>query len=583
MAASGEGQAVPGGRPAGLLLLVMGRAQRRGDDDEHAGNLPRGREVRKGPGWGIPSRPGAGGGMLGGMISSLRGKILGRLLLVAVVLASVAGGGVYFLERRSIDQRVYSLALEETRGLVGHLDFLAEPRREDFELVNRRIAAHVLADHIDQGHFVAIEIYDLDRKKVVEAIHPDFHAVEEAVDARHLVPKAGEQYAHAWMSFHGVSYVQVVAPLQVAGKTLAYFDGTFRIDPESMRQMNRGLALSVMLVVLVVLATALVFYPIMLRLNGNLLRLTDDLAYANMGMLAALGSAVARRDRGTNAHNYRVTIYSIHLARALGLSDEQVRGLVKGAFLHDVGKIGIADAILRKPGRLTPDEILVMQAHVRYGVEMVGKFDWLKDAVDVVRSHHERFDGLGYPAGLRGEEIPIAARIFAVVDVFDALTTRRPYKAPIPFEETMRHLEEGRGTHFDPDVLNAFEAIAPQLYRTSSGADELQLTRILDRLMVHYFPAPSGGHGPRGPMQLGLLSRVTGAGAEVALTPAPFPVEAPAGEKLGYLSGSWSLEGTRRSQEASRDPFEEDPFQDDPFRDDPFRDFPAAGGPSVKK
>jgi putative nucleotidyltransferase with HDIG domain len=506
------------------------------------------------------------------MISSLRGKILGRLLLVAVTLASIAGGGTYFLERRGIDQRVFALALDETRSLVGQLDFLAEPRREDFDQVNRRIAAHVLAEHIDQGHFVGIEIYDLERRKVAEAVHPDFRAVAAAVDAHHVTPGPGEQYAHGWLTLGGTSYVQVVAPLQVAGKTVAYFDGTYRVDPEAMRLMNRGLALSVLLVVLVVLATAMVLYPIMLRLNGNLLRLSDDLAYANMGMLAALGSAVARRDRGTNAHNYRVTIYAIHLARALGLSADQVRGLIKGAFLHDVGKIGIADAILRKPARLTPGEILVMQAHVRYGVEMVGKFEWLKDAVDVVRCHHERFDGLGYPAGLRGEEIPITARIFAVVDVFDALTTRRPYKAPIPFEETMRHLEEGRGSHFDPDVLNAFETIAPELFRTSAAADELQLTRILDRLMVHYFPAPRGGHGERGPLQLGLLSRVTGTASEIALTPAPVRVPAPPVEKLGYLSGSWSLEGAVRDQGPARDPFEEETFQDDPFRD-----FPAGG------
>ena len=509
------------------------------------------------------------------MFTGLRRKILGRLLIVAVALASIAGGGIYLLERRRIDQRILSLALEETRSLVGTLDFLSEPRRPDFDQVNRRIASRVVAEHIDESHFVAIEIYDLDRKKVVASVHPDFRAVAEAVEAQHLAPQADEPYAHAWLTFRGDSYVQVLAPLQVAGKTVAYFDGIFRVDPEAMRQMNSGLALSVMLVVVVLLATAMVLYPIMLRLNGDLLRLTDDLAYANMGMLAALGSAVARRDRGTNAHNYRVTIYAIHLARALGLSVEQVRGLVKGAFLHDVGKIGIADAILRKPARLTPEETLVMQAHVRYGVEMVGKFEWLKDAVEVVRCHHERFDGLGYPAGLRGEEIPITARIFAVVDVFDALTTRRPYKAPVPFEATMRHLEEGRGSHFDPDVLNAFEAIARELYRTNSGADERQLTRTLDRLMVHYFPAPSGAHGQQGPPQPGFASRVTGTPSELAMTPAPVP--APVEETLGYLSGSWWLDGANQDQEPSRGSFAGPPLQDDPFRD-----FPDQGGPPRK-
>jgi putative nucleotidyltransferase with HDIG domain len=503
--------------------------------------------------------------MLQRMLGSLRRKILTRLLLVAVALASIAGGGIYFLERRSIDQRVFSLALEESRSLVGSVDFLSEPRRPEFDLVNGRIASHVVAEHINESHFVAIEIYDLDHRKVVESVHPDYRAVAETVNAKHLTPSAGEQYAHAWLTFRGESYVQVVAPLLVAGKSVAYFNGTFHVDPEAMRLMDRGLALSVLLVMLVVLATAMVLFPIMLRLNRDLLRLTDDLAFANMGMLAALGSAVARRDRGTNAHNYRVTIYAIHLARAMGLSTEQVRGLVKGAFLHDVGKIGIADAILRKPARLTPEETLVMQAHVRYGVEMVGKFEWLKDAVDVVRCHHEWFDGSGYPAGLMGEEIPVTARIFAVVDVFDAMVTRRPYKEPVPLEDTMRHLEEGRGSHFDPDVLGAFESIAPELYRTNSGADEQQLTRILDHLMVHYFPVPSGTKDRRGPLHLGIAPRPPGIRSEQALTQAPVPSAVK--EKHTYLSGSWWLE------EPSEAPVAESPPEDDPFRN-----FPDLGG-----
>jgi putative nucleotidyltransferase with HDIG domain len=288
---------------------------------------------------------------------------------------------------------------------------------------------------------------------------------------------------------------------------------------------------------------------------------------------------VARRDRGTNAHNYRVTIYSIHLARVLGLDHEQIRGVIKGAFLHDVGKIGIADAILRKPGRLTPQETTVMQAHVRYGAEIVGKFEWLKDALDVVQCHHERFDGRGYPAGLVGEQIPLSARIFAVVDVFDALTTRRPYKDAIPLGETLQTMEEERGTRFDPAVLDAFVALAPELHLLVSKADELKLTRMLDRLLIHYFPAPSGSKAARAPIRLGLAPRPTtyGGTGELALTPAPIsaPITAPA-DHLGYLSGSWSLEGTGRSAEASPDPFAEDPLHDDPFRDykppdDPFR------------
>jgi HD-GYP domain-containing protein (c-di-GMP phosphodiesterase class II) len=320
--------------------------------------------------------------MLGAMAGNLRRRIVGRLLLVSVALATIAGGAAYFLERRAIDQRILSLALEESRGLSIHVDFLSSAQPADLEQARADVRAHVLAEHITEGHFVVIEIYDLARKKVVEAIQPGFADVEKVVDAEHHATGQGDELHHTWLSIGGVSYVQVFAPLQIGGKTAAFFEGTFRVDPEAMRKMDRELVWSVLLVVLVVFATAVALYPLMLRLNHDLLQLSDELAYANMGMLAALGSAVARRDRGTNAHNYRVTIYAIHLARALGLTADQVRGLIKGAFLHDVGKIGIADAILRKPGRLTPEETAVMQAHVRYGVEIVGKFEWLRDAVD---------------------------------------------------------------------------------------------------------------------------------------------------------------------------------------------------------
>jgi putative nucleotidyltransferase with HDIG domain len=495
------------------------------------------------------------------MTGNLRGKILARLLLVSLGLAAVAGGAAYLLERRAIDQRILLLALEESRGLATHLQFLSDPRPTDFEQARAEVTAHVLAEHITEGHFVVIELYDLERRKVIEATQPAFASVVRKVDAEHHALMPGEELVHTWLTIGAESYVQVFAPLRSGGKTRAYFEGIFRVDPSAMERMNRELAWAVLLVVMVVFATAAVLFPLMLRLNGSLLRLSDDLAYANMGMLAALGSAVARRDRGTNAHNYRVTIYAIHLAEALQLSVEQVRGLIKGAFLHDVGKIGIADAILRKPGRLTPEETTVMRAHVRYGVEIVGKFEWLADALDVVRCHHERVDGNGYPAGLKGDQIPITARVFAVVDVFDALTTRRPYKAPIPLEETMRNLEAGRNLSFDPTVLDRFEGLAPELHRSICGADERQLAALLDRKLAHYFPAPAGATGTRGPVGLGEVAR----GGRVGANP-----------NLDYLTGTWTLELPIPGVGAPEEPFQEpDPFEPYPFQEpDPFKPEP---------
>jgi putative nucleotidyltransferase with HDIG domain len=482
------------------------------------------------------------------MDRKLRRKITGRLLAVTVALAAVAGGAAYFLERRAIDDRILLLALGETAGLAAHVEGLATSGPAELDQARAELTAHVLAEHITEGHFVVIEIYDLAHRKLVEAMHPAYVEVEREVDAKHHVERPGERLVHTWLSIGGVSYVQVFAPLRAGHRTLAYFEGTFRVDPDAMRRMDRELAWSVLLVVLVVFATAAVLSPILLRLNGDLLRANDDLlrlsgdlAHANMGMLAALGSAVARRDRGTGAHNYRVTIYAIHLAEALRLPDDTIRGIIKGAFLHDIGKLGVADAILRKPTQLTPEERDLMKVHVRYGVQILGKFEWLQDALDVVRCHHERVDGSGYPAGLRGAQIPVAARVFMVVDVFDALTSRRSYKAPTSLEETMRVLEEGRGRSFDPEVLEAFAGLAPELHRTVSGADERQLAKALDRLLARYFPAPGGGAGGRGPP---------------GLTP-----ESAAGETdLDYLSGSWVLERAPQDPEQGQEP-SPDPFQ----------------------
>jgi putative nucleotidyltransferase with HDIG domain len=243
-------------------------------------------------------------------------------------------------------------------------------------------------------------------------------------------------------------------------------------------------------------------------------------------MLAALGSAVAMRDRGTNSHNFRVTLYAIRLAEAAGLPSWRIQGLVKGAFLHDVGKIGIPDAILHKAGPLTDREVALMRSHVHHGVEIVRPYKWLRDALPVVRSHHERYDGSGYPEGLRGGDIPVEARIFTLVDVFDALTSRRSYKEARSLEEALRVLAEGRGSHFDPRLHDTFRAIAPALYHSVYLADERTLVRTLDAELARTFRTEGHRHHSRMP------PGVPGSGEPA--------------EQLDYLSGSWPLAGDPR-------------------------------------
>jgi putative nucleotidyltransferase with HDIG domain len=237
----------------------------------------------------------------------------------------------------------------------------------------------------------------------------------------------------------------------------------------------------------IVLVTTLLIYPIITSLLGRLSKLTVKLLDANIETLQVLGSAIAKRDSDTDAHNFRVTVYSVRLAEKVGLEPGDIRALIKGAFLHDVGKIGVPDDVLLKPGRLTDEEFEVMKRHVDHGVDIVKRSEWLEDARAIVGAHHEKFDGSGYFMGRRGEEIPVAARIFALADVFDALTSERPYKDPYSYDESMQILDAGRGTHFDPLLLDTFTEIARGMYLEFASHDIEKPRNALEAIVRRYF------------------------------------------------------------------------------------------------
>ncbi|WP_102127352.1 HD-GYP domain-containing protein [Deinococcus planocerae] len=183
----------------------------------------------------------------------------------------------------------------------------------------------------------------------------------------------------------------------------------------------------------------------------------QELRAAHEHTLLALGLALEQRDFETQGHTLRVAELSVALARALGLGEEAQELLRRGAYLHDVGKLGIPDTVLLKPGRLTPAERAVIEEHVTIGHSMLERLPFLPvEVLGIVRHHHERWDGTGYPDRLRGEAVPALARLFAVVDVYDALTSARPYKAPWPPERALAELERGAGTQFDPRIVEAF-------------------------------------------------------------------------------------------------------------------------------
>jgi ribonuclease P protein subunit RPR2 len=197
-----------------------------------------------------------------------------------------------------------------------------------------------------------------------------------------------------------------------------------------------------------------------------------ELERSYVATVRALSNAVEARDAYTVRHAERVTAYGLALARAVGLEVDGSPQVEFGFLLHDVGKVGVPDAILFKPAGLTPDEYELITQHPCIGVEILCHVDFLGDGLDVVRNHHERWDGRGYPDGLAGEAIPPPARVFAVADALDALTSDRPYRAGTTWTAARREILAGSGTQFDPTVVEAFARIPDEVFERLRTGDE---------------------------------------------------------------------------------------------------------------
>ncbi len=198
------------------------------------------------------------------------------------------------------------------------------------------------------------------------------------------------------------------------------------------------------------------------ELFQHMQRANIDMALAYDTTLEGWSRALELRDKETEGHSQRVTELTMRLARAIGISEEEIVHIRRGALLHDIGKMGLPDSILLKPGPLTPEEREVVKLHPGYAYELLRPIAFLRPALDIPWCHHEKWDGSGYPRGLAGEQIPLAARIFAVVDVFDAVTSNRPYQAAWPIERARALLQEEAGRHFDPQICAAFLRIIDQ-------------------------------------------------------------------------------------------------------------------------
>jgi putative nucleotidyltransferase with HDIG domain len=180
--------------------------------------------------------------------------------------------------------------------------------------------------------------------------------------------------------------------------------------------------------------------------------------------LEALGAALDLRDTETAGHSQRVTRYCLELAGRFGCTADQMKQIRRGAYLHDIGKIGIPDSILLKESKLTSEETTVMQGHVRIGYDVVCRIAFLAGAAEIVLTHQERWDGTGYPQGLAGQEIPVGARIFSVADTLDAMTSDRPYRRALALSVARQEISREAGRQFDPEIVRVFQSVPDEVW-----------------------------------------------------------------------------------------------------------------------
>jgi putative nucleotidyltransferase with HDIG domain len=189
--------------------------------------------------------------------------------------------------------------------------------------------------------------------------------------------------------------------------------------------------------------------------------MVDILETSYAGFLTSMSLTLDARDTYTQGHSKRVAQLAENIAHEMKLPADEIEQIVRGALLHDIGKIGISDEILHKPGRLNANEWILMRQHPEIGYEMLQSIPFLHSALDAVLYHHERFDGTGYPKGLKGTIIPLPARILAVADAYDAMTSNRPYRSGMPGTDALNQIYILSGFQFDPVVVNAFERTLP--------------------------------------------------------------------------------------------------------------------------
>ena len=413
-----------------------------------------------------------------------KSRVAIKISMVAIILSLIFGQFTYWLSQYAFEQSIVNQVVEISNTLKWSVkpENMKRLASDNSDLVSQ------LNNIIKFGELNGAEIYDSRWNKIAEVHDENIGVHSELHKEEHF--NAYSQPAFKTRKIpDGRLTVNVFVPFFDASnnESLGYFEGLY-IVPEWRAQKIRMLSYGgVLFVMLAVLICGAVLYPVILSLYGSLEEKSEKLYQSNVLLMKSLGEAIARRDNETGAHNARVTLIAVAIAKAMQIPFNKMGSIISGALLHDIGKIAIPDSILLKPDKLSVEEFEIMKTHVKHGEALILGKGLLTSAYDIISGHHEKWNGSGYPRGLKGAAIPLAARIFAVADVFDALISKRPYKEAFTYSASIDLIKKGSGSHFDPNVVEIFLSISEGLYKDLMAASERNIEIQLDEAINLYF------------------------------------------------------------------------------------------------
>ena len=408
-------------------------------------------------------------------------KLALRLGAVSLAVAALTGIAAGLIAQDKGEDTLMAQAVDDAQHLLRHEAY----RPEGAQATRNALAA---TQALAAAHYDMAQLYTPGGLLLAE----QFSAAGRALEAELPRPPSARGYTQPWFERRWLPgrrpVLRVFIPLRGEDQALTgYFEGARLVpDWQQARLAADAWRVGLLTALAVLLATA-ALYPVVLRLHAAKRHRLRELLESHVALMESLGRAIARRDSDSDLHNYRVALISATLAEAVGLHGTRMQELIVGSFLHDVGKIGIPDHILLKPGPLNEEETRMMRTHVNLGEAIVSGAGWLDGGRAVVAGHHERWDGAGYPRGLAGTDIPLVARVFAIADVFDTLCSHRPYKEPVPLAQALQQLQLEAGRQFDPHLVQVFCGLAHAVHHNVIDASEEQLHTLLEQAVRKHF------------------------------------------------------------------------------------------------